>query len=86
MATTAPVNQYLSVVVLCVSPGQIPPSGPAIQCGRKFVWVVGDRMLGRSAAMITIKTLQAMMTVSATAPASVAPRASSESPPKRALR
>jgi hypothetical protein len=36
--------------------------------------------------MITIKTLQAMMTVSATAPASVAPRASSESPPRRALR
>jgi hypothetical protein len=75
MATTAPLNKYFSVVVLWVSPGKIPPKGPAIQCGRKFVWVVGERMLGRSAAITTTSTLQAMMTVSATAPASVPLRA-----------
>jgi hypothetical protein len=75
MATTAPVNQYLSVVVLWVNPGQIPPRGPAIQRGRKFVWVVGERMLGRSDAMTTIRTLQAMITLSARAPISVSLRA-----------
>src|SRR5271166_46713 len=68
MTASAPVNRYLRVVPLRVSPGHSPPSGPAIQWGKKLACVVGDRMLGRSAAITTTSALQATMISRAATP------------------
>src|ERR1700678_1515167 len=68
MATIAPVNRYLRVVALLVKPGSIPPSGPAIQPGKKPVWVVGAMTLGRFAATSTTKMLRARIAASDSAP------------------
>src|SRR2546430_14576941 len=54
MTTIEPEKRQRSAVVLRVSPGHSPPAGPAIQPGKKFVCVVGERMLGRFAAITTI--------------------------------
>src|SRR5277367_1642775 len=70
MATIAPVNRYLRVVPLLVKPGSIPPSGPAIQPGKKPVWVVGAIALGRFAATSTTKMLIARIAPSDSAPTS----------------
>ncbi len=45
-----PVNRYLRAVELRVIHGSSPPSGPAIQPGKKPVWVVAENRLGRFAA------------------------------------
>ncbi len=68
MTTIAPENRYFRVEPLRVRPGHSPPSGPAIQDGKKLACVVGDRMLGRSAAITTISTLQATISSRTSAP------------------
>src|SRR2546430_16394597 len=67
MTTIEPEKRQRSAVVLRVSPGHSPPAGPAIQPGKKFVCVVGERMLGRFAA---ITTMNAQPTAIATSEAS----------------
>ena len=59
------MNRYFSAVELRVSPGSSPPSGPAIQCGKKPVWVVALNRLGRSAATTTIIAAQSTIAASA---------------------
>ena len=67
MTTIEPEKRQRSAVVLRGSPGHSPPAGPAIQPGKKFVCVVGERMLGRFAA---ITTMNAQPTAIATSEAS----------------
>ena len=62
------MNRYFSAVALRVSPGNSPPSGPAIQCGKKPVWVVAENRLGRSAATTTTSTAQSTIASSAHTP------------------
>ncbi len=57
-----------SAVALRVSPGQSPPSGPAIHPGKKSDLVVAETMLGRSAAMMTSSRLPPTITPSASRP------------------
>ena len=67
MIATGPVNRYLRVVPLRVSPGHRPPSGPAIQRGKKLLCVIGERPLGRSATRITRNALHSRIAASAQA-------------------
>src|SRR5438270_5200649 len=77
---------YLSAVEPLVNPGQSPPSGPAIQCGKKFECVVGESRLGRLAATTTSSRLPATTSSSATAARRVSVRARATAPALRRSR
>src|SRR5271166_5032976 len=83
MSARPAVNMYLRVSPSLGIPGHSPPSGPAIQRGKKSTWVVGERPLGRSAAITTSSRLSPTIEPSAIAPTQAALPAPASAPARR---